>query len=239
MEIGLEATLLKTKGMTKVNSEILVKIMEEWKEYAFDSVAAVQIINMLQRYIDGTLKMSDVKLKLKTLSEELDKGYNVKDEVKIYYLLSTLLSITGDKEAIKLFIQYIENGTILPIMCEPEEFYREEDYDVWHHISNYSIMKVGVSGKPMYTRAILFTDQNTLNSSYTATLGGIDSVQYIKTLPFIPKSFYIELDKDGKIVNPEILEEAFKYYDFRPSAPIYTDNCFDGCVDSCAVSAEY
>ena len=57
-----------------------------------------------------------------------------------------------------------------------------------------------------FTEAIIWTESG--ESSYTNK----DSNRYIKSFPFTPKTFYVEVDKDGDVVDNHEYNKANAYY---------------------------
>ena len=57
-----------------------------------------------------------------------------------------------------------------------------------------------------FTEAIIWTESG--ESSYTNK----DSNRYIKSFPFTPKTFYVEVDKDKNIIDTEEYNKANAYY---------------------------
>ncbi len=132
----------------------------------------------------------------------------------------------------------------------------ENTEDEWNSLSHFgdkegyqnnrlsSVFKEGKDGRPYYLNAIVFRSPG---KNYTFTSGSVDlpelagdkiggkigSSQYIKSFPFEPKTFVIDVDekeyrklKDGTLVeedgggwweswvkDPKQLDEVWKYYD--------------------------
>ena len=84
-----------------------------------------------------------------------------------------------------------------------------------------SVFKTIDTGKAYYLDAIVWKTQT--GSTCTTTVNGIPSSQYIKSFPFIPKTFYIdvierEVSKDDweySIKDPNQLNEVWNYYEKR------------------------
>jgi hypothetical protein len=134
----------------------------------------------------------------------------------------------------------------------------ENTEDEWGSLSHFgdkescqnnrlsSVFKEGKGGRPYYLNAIVFRSPD---KNYTFTSGSVDlpglagdkiggkigSSQYIKSFPFEPKTFVIDVDekeyrklKDGTLVeeegggwweswvkDPKQLDEVWEYYDRR------------------------
>jgi hypothetical protein len=80
-----------------------------------------------------------------------------------------------------------------------------------------SVFKKG--NKAYYIDAVVFRgeDDTCFTGSAEYSEGKIYSSQYIKSFPFTPKTFYIDIyydeDGDSRIKNEEQLKEVFDYYD--------------------------
>jgi hypothetical protein len=136
------------------------------------------------------------------------------------------------------------------ITCEADEWSdcsvfedAEEGTGTFQNKRLSSVFKVGKEGTPYYLDAIVF---KAIGKDYTFTSGGsvtneetgevICSSQYIKSLPFEPKTFVIDVNeteyrknKDGslvpeegggwwesKIADPKQLEAVWEYYNKKP-----------------------
>jgi hypothetical protein len=73
-----------------------------------------------------------------------------------------------------------------------------------------AVFKKGKTGKPYYLDAIVWRTKE--SGSFTGMVEGITSSQNIK-FPFLPKTFYIDITEDRKIIDRSQLEEVFKYYE--------------------------
>lgn len=133
------------------------------------------------------------------------------------------------------------------ITCEEDEWGSLSewgDHESYQNKRLSSVFKEGVNGKPYFLDAIVFKP---VDKDYTFTSGGsvsiketgevICSSQYIKSLPFEPKTFVIEVNeieyrknKDGSltpesgggwwestIADPKQLEAVWEYYDKKPA----------------------
>lgn len=131
------------------------------------------------------------------------------------------------------------------ITCEDDEWNPLSEYGDKNGFQNRrlsSVFKDGAKGRPYYLDAIVF---KALDKNYTFTSNGsvttddgecITSRQYIKNLPFEPKTFVVDVheteyrkEKDGtlipeegggwwesKIADPKQLEAVWEYYDKMP-----------------------
>jgi hypothetical protein len=73
-----------------------------------------------------------------------------------------------------------------------------------------SVFKQGKEGKPYFLDAIVWQEEN--GSGFTGIVEEITSRQFIK-LPFLPKTFYVKVSEDRKIIDRETLKEVFEYYE--------------------------
>ena len=74
----------------------------------------------------------------------------------------------------------------------------------------YSVFKDGKDGRPYYLYAILWKYPN--GACGAGRRHGIDSTQYIKSFPFVPKTFTIDIDEHENIKDMRSLYEAIAYY---------------------------
>jgi hypothetical protein len=94
------------------------------------------------------------------------------------------------------------------------------------------VFKEGEDGTPYYLDAIVFQGEDEYDA-FTGSVENIYSRQYIKSFPFYPKTFYIDVYKDYDVKLDDVLcednegkhytyrikdvnqlEEVFEYYDF-------------------------
>lgn len=77
-----------------------------------------------------------------------------------------------------------------------------------------SVFREQDTKKCYYLDAIVWRDQN--GGTFSGQVAGINSRQYIKSFPFNPKTFFIDVIDDTtsmKIKNPEDLNQVWEYYD--------------------------
>jgi hypothetical protein len=110
--------------------------------------------------------------------------------------------------------------TLLPITGEEHEW-MEVGMDIggllFQNNREGAIFKYGVDGKSYYLDAIVWKDNNCSWSGTAYTKDGIavSSRQFIKSFPFTPKTFYIDVFDDGdtfNIIDETQLDEVFEYY---------------------------
>ena len=114
---------------------------------------------------------------------------------------------------------------ITPIFNFPDDYnlitYPDTgDDEIYQHKRLSSVFKKGLNGTPYYLDAINF---NVIGDKYrfSGTVEGITSHQYIKSFPFVPKTFNVDVrvtglnntDEERFINDPEQLKEVFEYYD--------------------------
>lgn len=99
-----------------------------------------------------------------------------------------------------------------PILCVDSEW-NEVGKNVFQNKRLSSVFKDSKNEDPYFLDAIVF--KRGKNDCYTgsSSLNGktIYSRQNVK-IPFIPKTFYIDVDESGSIVNPKQLTKVFRYY---------------------------
>lgn len=78
-----------------------------------------------------------------------------------------------------------------------------------------SVFKESDTGRAYYLDAIVWRDQNGI--TFSGQVGGVNSRQTIKSFPFFPKTFFIDVisqeDREIYIKNVDDLDEVWKYYD--------------------------
>ena len=111
---------------------------------------------------------------------------------------------------------------LTPLKCDEGEW-NEVGNDIYQNNRLLSVFKKGKNGKPYYLDAIIWRQkmEDGVVSSFTGELKfkdgrTITSAQYIR-LPFIPKSFYVDVksidDETYELINPKQLNKVFEYYD--------------------------
>lgn len=119
---------------------------------------------------------------------------------------------------------------ICPIMNLPEEWVDVTEYNdgnAWFHNARCSgLFKDGIDGRPYYLDAVVWVDDKAHQFTGSAWMGAVMlySRQYVKSFPFTPKRFYIdvvdrEVGKDNWehfVKTPAQLRSVFKYYDRYP-----------------------
>jgi hypothetical protein len=138
-------------------------------------------------------------------------------------------------EILKTLNQLLQQQTISPITGEEWEW-TEVTEGFYQNKRDGAVFKEGLDGKPYYIDAIVFDGNigGRFNGHNCVNLPDgslISSHQYIKSFPFTPKTFYVDVwdyrwdDKEGTKPNPEgdwwtheikdveQLEQVFEYYD--------------------------
>ena len=111
---------------------------------------------------------------------------------------------------ILLFSKVANFEPISPIKCDDDEWAEDSD-GTFQNKRLSSVFKDGKDGRPYYLEAIVWREENG-GGSFTGTIESIASRQFIK-LPFLPKTFYVDVTKDRKIINPKQLDAVFEYYE--------------------------
>lgn len=109
-----------------------------------------------------------------------------------------------------LFKKVADYKTLTPITGQDDEW-TEVSFDegLYQNKRLSSVFKKGKDGKPYYLDAIIWTEGD---SSFSGTRQGISSHQSIKSFPFTPKTFKIEVEGD-LIKNHDDLDQVWDYYD--------------------------
>lgn len=109
---------------------------------------------------------------------------------------------------------------ICPIQNTPDEWVpvaHEDAGELFQNIRCGAMFKVGVDGRPYYLDAIVFKDSPQGGYTGTAKLADgttVYSRQYIKSFPFTPKTFYVDVDDNGVATGRVPLPKSFfKMYD--------------------------
>jgi len=112
---------------------------------------------------------------------------------------------------VSLFEKLANFKPIGPITGSAEEWGDNSfDGETFQNLRLSSLFKKGLYGKAYYLDAIVWQEPN--GCCFTGNVDGITSRQYVK-FPFTPKTFYIKIDENRKIIDLETLEKAFEYYD--------------------------
>ena len=121
--------------------------------------------------------------------------------------------------AVSYFTKLASFLPIAPITCEEDEWVdvgNLGDDDTFQNNRCSAVFKNGKDGKPYYLDAIVWRYPD--GSAFTGTVEGIGSRQFIK-LPFIPKTFYVDVtdgngeeNSENKIIDRKQLDAPFEYY---------------------------
>lgn len=124
---------------------------------------------------------------------------------------------------LSLFNKVARYEPILGIIGGDDEW-NEVGEEVYQNKRISAVFKDGKEGRPYYLDAIVFTDQDGI--SFTS--GGsvikkngevLQSRQYIKSFPFLPKTFYVDVlepedrEECSVLRDENQLKEVFDYYD--------------------------
>ena len=105
---------------------------------------------------------------------------------------------------------------LIPLTGKNEEWIdiaEEEGETLYQNKRLSSVFKKGKKGRPYYLDAIVFQIEN--GESFSGTVENVESRQYIKSFPFIPKTFYIDVISSGDdyvIKDKTQLSEVWRYY---------------------------
>lgn len=174
------------------------------------------------------LKHAERELKLAGLHE---KGSDY--DGMLYDAVMELVKVFSDQghsgysanRTIKLFEKVALYEILMPVTGEDSEW-NEVSEDSLQNNRSSDIFKDKKTGKSYYLDAILWRTQNGTNyagSAYLTPDRKITSRQFIKSFPFIPETFYIdvieeEVAKDDwkfTIKDPTQLEKVAEYYDLK------------------------
>lgn len=122
---------------------------------------------------------------------------------------------------ISLFKEVASYNCLMPLTGEDSEWNDISDIDggVLQNNRVSSVFKEKDTGKAYYLDAIVWRSQT--GSGFTGTVENVSSRQYIKSFPFRPKTFYIEVTEwetskdmwNSKIKDREQLIPVFEYYE--------------------------
>jgi hypothetical protein len=110
---------------------------------------------------------------------------------------------------IKLFKELADFKPINPITGNDDEWEEVGD-NTYQNNRLSSVFKKGKEGRPYFLDAIVWREEN--GFAFCGTVDGITSRQYIR-LPFLPKTFFINVDSERNIIDRSQLDEVFEYYD--------------------------
>ena len=114
-------------------------------------------------------------------------------------------------DLVSLFTTLIRRQPLTPLTGTDDEWVLVNDQD-FQNKRVPSVFKNKDTGEAYYLNAIFFEDQNLM---FTGNLGKIASRQYIKSFPFVPKTFFVNVVKMGDdygIVDPDQLKSVTEYY---------------------------
>lgn len=129
--------------------------------------------------------------------------------------------VTAISQAIEKLLMH---ETLVPLTGKPSEWIdvtEMNDGVPWYQNKRDSRVFKDEKGRCFFIDAIVFDHNDgrfTGNGITSTKYGNISSSQYVKSFPFIPKTFYVDVikDEDGEktlIKDDEQLREVFEYYD--------------------------
>lgn len=115
-----------------------------------------------------------------------------------------------------LFSKLAKYQPLTPLLGTDNEWVEIADGEMLQNIRCPDVFKYKKTDQAYYYDVIIWKQIDSatgIGTTYIGPVNGVDSTQPIK-FPFIPKSFVIEVTgvEDQKIVHPNKLEEALKYY---------------------------
>ena len=118
---------------------------------------------------------------------------------------------------LRLFNKLADFKPISPLTFDDSEWHTrtrfDKDDDTYQNERDSAVFKEGKTGRPHYILAHLQRDPDgTCWGGTLQTPEGIIGRCYIKDPKHCP-TVYIDVDKDGNMLNPEQLDELKKYYD--------------------------
>jgi len=126
---------------------------------------------------------------------------------------------------INLFTKLAKFEPLKPVTDEEGEWVEVVE-NMYQHKRLANLCKNGKDGKPYYCTAIIFRDQNG-NTFVSGNVEGISSAQYVKSFPFTPKSFYIDVfsyevdPEDETILKPGSAWWKHKIKDKKQLKPVW------------------
>jgi hypothetical protein len=141
---------------------------------------------------------------------------------------------------ISLFSKLARFKNIAPLTGEADEWNdtgeslnKSEPNGMYQNNRVSAVFKDGVDGQAYYIDAVVFQGEEE-HDSFTGSVEGVTSKQFIKSFPFTPKTFRVDVYKDHdidkypenevvedgagdkyvyRIKDPKQLEEVYNYYD--------------------------
>lgn len=101
--------------------------------------------------------------------------------------------------------------------------------DMYQNNRSSNIFKKGKNGRPYFLDAIVWQGEDDYDT-FTGTINGITSRQYIKSFPFKPKTFYIDVVRDFNvegIPEKEIIETGLGKYIYKIKDEAQLKEVFD------------
>lgn len=112
---------------------------------------------------------------------------------------------------VSIFKQVALQKPLTPLDGSDDEWSKSSEDDTYQNRRNSAVFKQGPHGKPYFVDAIIWRHPN--GGCFTGTVEGVKSRQYFDGFPFMPKSFYIDVDEAGeKILDKDQLAKVNDYY---------------------------
>lgn len=153
----------------------------------------------------GLIRHAERELKLAGMHEK-DSDYDgmlydaVMELVKVFSKQG--YSGASAMRTLQLFEKIASYKNLTPLTGKDDEW-NEIGENVFQNNRESSVFKDGKNGEAYYMNAIIWRSEDGL--TYNGITGGINSRQYIKSFPFTPKTFYID------VIKTEISKENFDF----------------------------
>lgn len=106
---------------------------------------------------------------------------------------------------------------------------RGESTDEYQNNRSSNIFKKGKDGKAYFLDAIVWQGEDDYDT-FTGSVNGVSSRQYIKSFPFEPKTFYVDVVRDFNVEGleeKEIIETGLGRYVYKLKDPAQLDEVFE------------
>jgi len=240
----------ESEGVNKIIQESVMKLLEIFSEQGHSGFSAPYAVSYFKRMSQfdtlDDVKKEFIKIGYKPIEEcedDMDKWIQegVLDLTESYFDIKKVLEKPDSDKIVEYFEKLGMHEPLGPILCTDDEWSDVSsmggmgDDDVTFQNNRCSaVFKKGKDGKPYYLDAIVWKSQNgntfTGNSILDSKGRKMKNSQTIK-LPFVPKTFYIDViktewaDKEetikqkgggwwtSVIADETQLEEVWKYYE--------------------------
>lgn len=128
-------------------------------------------------------------------------------------------------QAIKKLLLF---GTICPLQGTDDEWMEVGD-DQYQNKRKGDVFKHGKDGRAYYLDAIVWQGEDDYDT-FTGSVNGVSSRQYVKSFPFEPKTFYVNVVRDFNVdglEEKEIIETGLGRYVYKLKDPAQLDEVFE------------